>query len=93
MYEYDPVPRGRFNIQEAYNQIAGAAFRFEAEGHLEIWIYLKDNVIHCLSYENTDLRSFLVANYECHKVTHNFSGLEWQRLGTFLAAVYLAHKS
>lgn len=90
MYNYKTTPHLPFNIMDCYNQIAGASFRFEAEGHLNIWIYLKHKELQFHYVELKPMQLYFVAHYPCHKVTHGFSNSEWQRLGALLAAVYLS---
>lgn len=92
MYQYEPKVTPKFDIVEAYNQIAGASFRFEAEGYLDIWIYLTDGELNFLHVELNNMDRFLVAHYLCHKVTHGFSSFEWNKLGQKLARVYLENK-
>ncbi len=91
MYQYESVAPANFNIVEAYEQIAGAAFRLEAEGHKEIWIYLIDNRMefHTGRFPIDD--DCLVAHYKCHKVTHGFSSSDWTLLGRRIAFVYFSN--
>lgn len=92
MYEYTTKPRTKFDIRECYNQIAGAAFRFEDTGHLDIWIYLKAGVLSFHYCELKPLTKFFVAHYLCSKIIRGFSNSEWQLLGRKLARVYFSNK-
>lgn len=92
MVAQEPSDVKQFNIEEAYNEIAGAAFLFENEGHLEIWIYLKDNSLQFHYVQVPCIDDYLVAHYKCHKVTHGFSSFEWNKLGRKLARIYFASK-
>jgi len=88
MYDLSSTSPAKFNIMEAYNEIAGAAFRFEAEGHLDIWIYLKGETLSFHYVEMRCLSRYFVSHFRCHKVTHGFSNFEWHKLGALLARVY-----
>ena len=89
MYQYKSESVKRFNVVGAVCQIAGAAFRFEACGHRDIWIYLKDCELqfHCVEFKL--LSKYFVAHYPCHKVTHGFSDFEWNKLERRLCRVFL----
>jgi hypothetical protein len=92
MYDYHYKTKGVFDICESYNEIAGTAFRFEAEGHPDIWIYIEGTELKIHYVELKLLSDCLVAHYKCRKVTHGFSSFEWNKLGMALARVYLANK-
>lgn len=91
MYSPTTKSKGNFDILDAYNQIAGAAFRFEQCGHLNIWIYLKDEKLQFHYVELSPLSDYFVAYFPCKKVTHGFSNFEWNRLGRNIARVYFSH--
>ncbi len=91
MYNYESKASPNFSVAEAYNQIAGAAFRFESEGHENIWIYLQDNELKFHYTELKPISECFVAHYPCHKLTHGLSEFEWIRLGRNLARVYFSH--
>lgn len=91
MYHYVSEPKLKFNIEDCYNKIAGAAFRFLSGGHLHIWIYLKDCELAFHYVELKPMSKYLVAHYSTQKITRGFSASDWKRLGSLLAAVYLAH--
>lgn len=92
MYEYVSSIEYPFNLSECYNQIAGAAFRFEEAGRLGIWIYLKAGVLSFRCYEFEPMAKFFVAHYRCRRITRGFSNSDWDRLGRRLARAYLSNK-
>lgn len=93
MYQYVSEPKPKFNIMDACNDIAGAAFAFLADGKLYIWIYLIDGELKFFRCEFKHLSNSLVGHYKCHQITQGFSDADWRKLGHSLAKVYLTNKS
>jgi len=86
-----PNTKNTFNISEAYNEIAGAAFLGVDKGHTNLWIYLKDGELKLHYTELKPMSDYFVCHYPCKKITFGFTSFEWNRLGRMLARVHFKH--
>ncbi len=93
MYNFISKPKRKFDVETAYVKIAGAAFSFQSEDKLHIWIYLVEGELQFHRVELKPLSRWLVAHYPCQKIISGFSSFEWNRLGRKLAKVHFSTTS